>query len=163
MQASTEQFNPFDHFGFLSNRVGRLLSNRMKTYLEEKGYSFPSSCLGIMAELWECDGKTQKQLGMSLIKAKSSVTKMLVQLENHQLIYKKENSEDKRNKLIFLTGQGKELWEEVIHLNSQLDLQLKEIYSKQEIAIAKNVLGTILKIFTEDIPSKLLRGNKQTI
>ena len=58
----------------------------MTPKMKKEGFDFPISCIGIMADLWSKDGVTQKQLGSSMIKTKSSVTKMLESLESSKLI-----------------------------------------------------------------------------
>jgi len=77
--------------------------------LKELGYGIPPSCIGVLADLWQEDGINQKDLGLSVIKTKSSINKILEALEKHELIIKKEDPSDKRNKLIFLTKDGKNL------------------------------------------------------
>jgi len=56
---------------------------------------FPSSCIGIMAELWQRDGLSQKELGTSLIKTKSSINKMLDALSQSGMIIKKRRKSNK--------------------------------------------------------------------
>ena len=135
-------FNPYDHFGFLINRVGRLIDLSITPKLKKQGYNFPISCIGVLADLWQKDGITQKELGSSLIKNKSSVTKMLASLENAGLIIKKEDPDDKRNKLIFLTDLGRALREQIESVRPEMEGKLLGEIPINEIEIAKKVLKT---------------------
>jgi DNA-binding MarR family transcriptional regulator len=136
-------FDPYQHFGFLTNRVARLINHLIEPILIEKGYKFPVSCIGIMADLWSRDGVTQKELGLSLIKTKSSITKMLDALLKEKLIYKTDHPEDKRNKLIFLTKEGRELQEFVSKTGKIAEKMLLSQTSDQDLQTAKAVLKTL--------------------
>lgn len=138
------QFDPQQYFSFLTNRVGRLLAQTIGPKLKEQGYDMPTSCIGLLADLWKKDGVTQKELGISLIKTKSSIAKMLSQLEEFELIVKKDDQSDKRNKLIFVTKKGKELQKVVFNRAEQLEADLLAEFSKQDITTAKKVL---LKVY----------------
>ena len=111
--------------------------------MKAEGYDFPRSCIGILADLWSKDGVTQKELGSSMIKTKSSVTKMLASLEKAGLIEKKDDPADRRNKLIFLTHKGQEFRTMIEHKSSLFQAEIIPNHSPEEIAIAKSVLKTI--------------------
>ena len=111
--------------------------------LKQKGHNFPTSCIGILADLWSKDGVTQKELGSSMIKTKSSVNKMLQALQEDGLIQKKDDPSDKRNKLIFLTTKGLEFRSMLEKKSTHYQKELKLQHSSEEIEIAKRVLKTI--------------------
>ncbi|WP_235299223.1 MarR family winged helix-turn-helix transcriptional regulator [Portibacter marinus] len=136
-------FNPYHHFGFLTHRVARLMDQFMEPMLKSKGYHFPVSCIGILADLWSGDGITQKELGTSMVKTKSSVNKMLEALENHGLVTKKVDPDDKRNKLIFLTAKGHEFRELLEKQSLFYQSKYLQEHSDEEINIAKSVLKSI--------------------
>lgn len=137
------KFDPYQHFGFLTNRIGRLISMDGDVIMKEMGYNMPNSCIGILADLWNGDGINQKDLGVSLIKTKSSITKMLEALEQEGLIIKKNAAEDKRNKLIFLTSRGKQLQLKVEKMSKIMEETLLQEVPLEEIEITKKVLKTL--------------------
>ena len=143
-------FDPFDHFGFLTNRIGRLTSDQAKIWLSKKGYDFPPSCIGILADLWLKDGVNQKELGVSLVKTKSSITKMMEQLESAGLIERKIDETDARNKLIFVTAKGNTLKKRLEKARLMHDEKLLTDFTAEEIAITKKVLkGLYLQLTSE--------------
>lgn len=144
-------FNPYDHFGFLTNRVGRLISNMVSPKLKKQSCDSPSSCLGILAELWVQDGMTQKELGYSIIKNKSSVNKMLKSMVDDGLIIKKTDEQDKRNKRIYLTSKGRKLKEKISTFGFEMESLLLEGHSEEEILIAKKVLTTLYQKLLEHL------------
>ena len=133
-------FDPFNHFGFLTHRVARLLDIRMQQRLKDLGYDFPSSCLGILANLWYEDGVTQSHLGYTLDKNKSSINKMLEALESYELIEKREDPQDKRNKLIYLTEKGKLFQASVEESSKDLRSEFINEYTEEELTTTKKVL-----------------------
>lgn len=136
-------FNPENHLGFLTNRVGRLLSNRMSITIVNNGHDFPQSCIGILADLWQNDGVTQKELGISLIKNKSTISTMLETLQEDGFIYKEVNPDDKRNKRIYLTKKGKGLQKLIEEASFKAESTLLDGCSDGEIETCKKVLRTL--------------------
>ncbi|MFT6782131.1 MAG: DNA-binding MarR family transcriptional regulator [Saprospiraceae bacterium] len=135
------KFNPYNHFGFLTNRVARLIVKAVEPDMETDGHCFPASCIGILAELWAKDGISQKYLGTALIKNKSSITKMLLALEDDELIVKVNDPEDGRGKLIYLTQKGRDMQDIIEAKSGEMQEMLLTDCSNDEIVIAKKVLA----------------------
>ena len=135
------EFNPYHHFGFLTNRVARLIIKSVEPSMAADGHEFPVSCIGILADLWSKDGVNQKDLGLSLVKTKSSINKMLTALENEGFIVKKNDPDDGRGKLIFLTNKGKEMRFIIENKSNEMEKLLLSDCSPKEIQTAKNVLA----------------------
>lgn len=138
-------FNPYDHFGFLTNRVARLI---VKSVEQSKGigdHPFPTSCVGILADLWSKDGVNQKELGISLVKTKSSINKMLLALELEGFIVKKDDPKDGRGKLIFLTDKGKQMQFMIEKKGKEMEELLLNDCTPEEVQIAKKVLTKMYK------------------
>ena len=134
---SKTTFNPYNHFGFLTNRVARLIIKSVEPSMEKDGHHFPVSCVGILADLWSKDGVNQKDLGISLVKTKSSINKMLTALEEEGLIVKKNDPNDGRGKLIFLTSKGKEMQYTIEEKGREMEAMLLSDCSEQEVKIAR--------------------------
>lgn len=143
MASST--FNPYDHFGFLTNRVARLIVRSVEPSMAEDGHHFPVSCIGILADLWSKDGVNQKDLGISLVKTKSSINKMLTALENEGFIIKKDDPNDGRSKLIFLTEKGKQMQFVIQNKGKEMEEMLLGDCTAEEVRIAKEVLTKMYK------------------
>lgn len=138
-------FNPYNHFGFLTNRVARLIIRSVEPSMEGDGHHFPVSCIGILADLWSQDGVSQKDLGTSLVKTKSSINKMLTALETEGFIIKKDDPTDGRGKLIFLTDKGKEMQFIIEKKGREMEALLLSDCTKEEVKIAKEVLTKMYK------------------
>jgi DNA-binding MarR family transcriptional regulator len=153
MTSST--FNPYNHFGFLTNRVARLIIKSVEPSMAEDGHHFPVSCIGILADLWSKDGVNQKDLGISLVKTKSSINKMLTALENEGFITKKEDPNDGRGKLIFLTEKGKDMQFIIEKKGKEMEEMLLSDCTAEEVKIAKKVLSKMYKKLYKKVDSKI--------
>ncbi len=138
-----EKFNPYNHFGFLTNRTGRLIGKHFTSEMRKQGLDMPPSCIGILAELWVQDGLSQKKIGLSIIKTKSSVNKMLRQMIEANLIVKKTDEKDRRISRIFLTKKGQALEEKIIKIGIGMENNLLAEHNAKEIEITKKVLTTL--------------------
>lgn len=145
-----DDFIPHEHFGFLTNRVGRLINELAQEKIVKEGYDFAPSCIGILADLWEKDGVTQKELGTSLIKNKSSINKMLESLESNGLIEKKVHPNDKRNKLIFLTQEGKKFKTHIMDGRKYINNHLLSEVKDKDVTTCLKVLNELYNRLSEN-------------
>ena len=142
---ASHTFNPYDHFGFLTNRVARLIVRSVEPSMARDGHHFPTSCIGILADLWSRDGVNQKDLGISLVKTKSSINKMLMALEEEGFVVKRNDPSDGRGKLIFLTEKGKNMQYEIEKKSKEMEAMLLGDCTREEVKIAKAVLTKMYK------------------
>ncbi len=113
-------FKPSDSLIFLTNRVGRLLANAVQDQVKVDLPDIHSQHIGILAELWEQDGLRQQDLALSLIKDKASITRSIDYLEQHNVVLRVADAQDKRNKRIYLTHKGKMLKEVILPLSERV-------------------------------------------
>lgn len=140
MTCTLKEFDPYKNFGFLTDRVSRLINARVDKVIVEKGFSFPNSCMGILADLWVKDGIRQQDLADALIRNKSSINKMLLALEKDSLIERKIDENDKRQNRIYLTKKGK-AFKSFVAKRACIGEKLATAgASEHEIDITRNVL-----------------------
>lgn len=144
----SKTFDPFQHFGFLTNRIGRLIDMKAKSKLQELSYDFPPSCIGILADLWQKDGVNQKELGVSLIKTKSSITKMIVALEEAGMIERVVDEVDGRHKKIYLTQKALEFKEKIERAKNEYDQLLLQKFSRKELDTSKKILKELYTLLS---------------
>jgi len=138
-----KEFNPYNHFGFLTGRVSRLIDYKVETEKTKRRYSFPSSCMGILANLWAQDGIKQQDLADDMVRNKSSITKMILALEKDGLVERKIDKKDKRQKRIYLTKEGKEFKRHIIKKAIKGEKRATAGLKEEEVEIAKKVLQTM--------------------
>lgn len=79
-----------------------------QTKLREHNIDLTFEMMQILYCLWENDGVNQQEIANITAKDKASMTNLLDNLTKRNLVYRQEGI-DRRNKLIFLTPEGKAL------------------------------------------------------
>ncbi|SEW51733.1 MarR family winged helix-turn-helix transcriptional regulator [Chitinophaga arvensicola] len=93
----------------------------MQIRLEEVDITF--ELLEILAYLYRKDGVNQQELADITAKDKSSMTYLIDSLVKREMVTRKEDPQDRRSKLIYLTVKGK-------RLEKKLGPWIVEIYEK---------------------------------
>ena len=101
------------HFAHLMLELRDHLRQFMQNKFRENDIDLTYEMHQIMAMLWKKDGINQQQLADLTLKDKASMTFLLDNLSKRHLVKRKEDSTDRRSKLIFLTPKGKKLGEKV--------------------------------------------------
>lgn len=89
--------------------------------------------LQVLGCLWDKDGINQQEIADQTIKDKASITYLLDNIEKRGLLYRKEDEQDRRNKLVYLTEEGTILrktirpWIEEMYRNAGRQLSLKDL------------------------------------
>jgi len=122
----------------------------MSCVMTSEDIHFPASCIGVLADLWATDGVNQRDLGISLIKNKSSINKMLSALQADGMIIKQDDPSDKRGKLIYLTEKGKQMQSYIEQASRQLDEKLLSEVSEEDLKTTKRVLGRYYEMLLHD-------------
>ena len=138
-----DSFKTNKNFGFLTNRVGRLLKKTVHHLAEEKQISIPTRELGILSDLQRKEGVLQQDLAESMVRNKSSITKMLERLENEDFISKQEDPDDARCKRIYLTDRGRSMNELLKHVIPDVHQIAFRGLSESDMKVALEVLNNI--------------------
>lgn len=145
---------PFHHFGFLCNRVGRLIAIQVQKELDKAGYNISTSHLSIIADLWIQNGLSQSDLGTSLVKGKSTINAMLKHLVNEALIEIKIHPNDRRVHQIFLTNKGRQLCSFLEVTQQKIDAYLTTLQSPKNIKTTKETLSDLFTQLQIELTSK---------
>ncbi|MGI4751675.1 MAG: MarR family winged helix-turn-helix transcriptional regulator [Janthinobacterium lividum] len=93
------------------------LRNYIRQYIQvkikEHGVNITFEMLEVMSFIWKKDGSNQQEIADQTLRDKSSMTYLIDNLVKRGLVKRIEDENDRRNKLIFLTEQGKTLKEQL--------------------------------------------------
>ena len=100
------------------NPLSRLIyftAQEMKNFAEKilKPYDLTLEQLHLLKNMVGDEGMTQRQIGDLANKTPANMTRILDRLAVKDLILRKDNPQDRRSSLVFLTDKGKSLVEEV--------------------------------------------------
>lgn len=133
----------------------QLISTRMSSkqamqrFLKNTQADITFEMLQVMSCLWDEQGVSQQIIAERTAKDKACLTNLMLNLEKKGYICRKEDSKDKRNKLVFLTEEGEKFKEWIAPM-------LKEYYTRLEEKVGKEKLTqieTLLKELQEAIDS----------
>ncbi len=132
-----------DSLGFLINRAGKSMGQRLRQHFGEKGMDMPIEHWAILVNLWIKDGLNQQELADRTFKDKTTIARAINLLEKMNVVVRVQDENDKRQKNIHLTHKGKSLKEELGPLALQTIQESVEGISEEEVEICKNVLRKI--------------------
>ena len=129
MTSSKEQTQ--EPLAILVDRVRRSLLLRLQNNFSKAGHDITGEQWMLLHLLWQEEGRSQQQLADKLGKNKASIVPMLDRLEKKNIIVRISDKSDGRQKLIYLTRQGKALEEELETLNNE-NLERSQMKISQE-------------------------------
>lgn len=86
----------------------------------------------------------QKELAKECSKDQASLTRILDILEKKDLLKRDKSSKDRREFLILLTSEGKELIEKMLPTAQNIVKNLNHIYTEEEMSILINLLNKLI-------------------
>jgi len=112
----------------LARELGRSMAelrNHLRQYIQEKikeqRINITFEMLEVMSFLWKKDGINQQEIADRTLRDKSSMTYLIDNLVKRDMVTRTEDENDRRNKLIYLTAEGR-------GLQAQLNPWLNEVY-----------------------------------
>ncbi len=137
------QYRLEDALGFLLGMAGRSLSNSVQRTFSEHGYNVTTEHWIILVQLWNQDGLTQLELAERTGKDQASVSRLIQNMLNRELIYRMKDADDARCKRIHLTDSGKDQQEKLMELVKQTLAEVTEGITEEDMATTKRVLKKI--------------------
>ncbi|MDB4902539.1 MAG: transcriptional regulator, MarR family [Mucilaginibacter sp.] len=112
--------------------------------IREHAINITFEMLEVMGCLWKQDGINQQELADFTLRDKSSMTYLLDNLVKRKMVKRVEDENDRRNKLIYLTKEGKDLRE-------QLQPWVAEVYEMASVDADINDLQSSLLLINKMI------------
>ena len=109
-------------FGRSMTEFRNYLRQYIQIKIKEHGINITFEMLEVMSCLWKKDGINQQELADLTLRDKSSMTYLLDNLVKRKMVMRVEDANDRRNKLVYLTKEGK-------NLKEQLNPWVAEVYA----------------------------------
>lgn len=133
----------------------KILSTRMafrqsvQRVLKRNNIEMTFEMLQIMHRLWRIEGVSQQFLAENTAKDKACMTNLINNLEKKGWVFRKEDPSDKRNRLIFLTDEGRKMADEVLPLINEIYTRITEEMTAKQIQTTLNHLSKLNNILDE--------------
>ncbi len=129
--------------GYKIRNVSLLLVNKINHNFIKEGFDITAEQLKMLVVLWNEDGKTQNELGESVGKFKTSVTKLVDGLEKRKLIQRAPHPTDRRSNMIYLTQLGKNIKKQLIPIIERTLEEAHKNISNEKLIAFHEVLNQI--------------------
>ena len=141
----TTDYNLEESLGYVIGRAGRAMANRLNQNFEKAGYDVTCEQWAVLMSLWHKNGQSQKELASITCKDKTSITRLLDGLEKKNLVVRTPGKNDARQKLIYLTNQGKAFQQELLKLVKQTLAEAQKGIAARDLKICKGVLRQVAR------------------
>ena len=131
---------------FIGHHIGltyKKLTEDFVKYMSPNGIQITPQQFTTLARLNIEDGITQKELADYLMKDYGSITRSLDGLEKRDWVKRQDSSEDRRTKLVFITEQGRKIFNIVLPLQVERNKQLLNGISKKDFELLVNILAKV--------------------
>ena len=135
----------FDSSPRLISVVGRLLTILLQKELNQKSIDISVEEWRILFYLWLKDGITQKSIAEQASKDKTTIARHLNRMERKNLVERKQNPEDGRNRLIYLTDYAKSFEQQTLEIAHMTMAKVEKGISAEDIEITKRVLRQMME------------------
>lgn len=108
----------------LVGKVRRAFNNHLNRSYAKAGYNITVEQFVVLVILWNGEGITQQKIAGMTGKDKTSITRLLNNMEKNGLIKRQKGTRDKRQKIVCLTEYGNTIKEPLI------------VHTQQNIAVA---------------------------
>ena len=141
----TTPYNLEESLGYVIGRAGRSMANRLNQNFEKAGYDVTCEQWAVLMNLWHKNGQSQKELAGITCKDKTSITRLLDGLEKKNFVVRTPGKKDARQKLIYLTNQGKAFQQELLKLVKQTLGEAQKGIRARDLKVCKDVLRQVTR------------------
>jgi DNA-binding MarR family transcriptional regulator len=130
-------------------QAARTLFGQTKQELQKDGLDATVEQSRILAHLWFRDGQSQKDLAHCADRDKTTIARVLGNMEKRGLVVRIADEADKRSRLVHLTPKGAELQTRILGIRRKILAAAFSDCSEQEIEVFVGVLSKILRAFRD--------------
>ena len=105
--------------------------------------------LQVMHCLWKEQGVSQQTLAEKTAKDKACLTNLINNLEKKEWVVRREDTNDRRNKLIFLTPEGEKVAEKIKSLLKDMYTQIGNQMNTRHMEACMKRLNKLNEIFDQ--------------
>lgn len=137
------RYNFNNSFGFVLVKTGRLIENKLRMNFERENINVTPQQWSVLTYLWNEDGISQQKLADAFAKDKTSMTRLLNNMERNELIIRKQDTVDKRSKNVFLTHNSIIIKNDSIKIAEKTLMETLVGIENRDLKLSKKVLKQI--------------------
>ena len=137
------QFKKGELYSFITGKASTAIARRLQRKINQAGLNITIEQWSVLYHLWKNEGQSQQQLCNATFRDKSSITRLVDNLEKLNLVKRVASDTDRRINLIYLTKQGQKLEEQTMQLADQTLNEALEKVPAYKIDVCKEVLQIV--------------------
>jgi DNA-binding MarR family transcriptional regulator len=134
-------YDPSAHICFNLGRVMRRVSDHYEQRLAPFNLTPPQ--FFVLAALWLGDGIGMSELGSRVHLDSSTLTGIIDRMERNGYVERRQNPEDRRSVLLFLTDKAREAGPRIMQFAEELDAAVRSAFSKEDMETFERVLKSM--------------------
>ncbi len=99
---------------FLTGQITKRVHEAVTDGFRAGGYDVTVEQFTVLSSLWYEEGINQQMLAEQLDRDKTTIARIVGNMEKKSLLVRVPDKDDQRNKLIYLTARGKELQDKLV-------------------------------------------------
>ncbi len=147
-----ERYNLHKSTGYLLGMTSRTIRKLFNRELLKRGYRITGEHFDVLFYLMEKDGQHQQQLAETLCKDKTTITRIINRVEALNLVKRKTNRTDGRQKKVCLTGTGRKIVREAMSLSREIMIKVQKNISQADMAVFNKVLSQFHDVLIQEMP-----------
>jgi DNA-binding MarR family transcriptional regulator len=143
MRRKASAYRLHESLGYLTYQASGVIRKQIGLELSRRGFPIKAEQFAALVYIWDEDGQPQRVLAEKLYRDKTTVTRLVTELESLGYVKRVTGQEDAREKRISLTESGRQLMAEVTNLVQEILEVAQKGIDPEKIDICKEVLRAI--------------------
>ncbi len=129
--------------GYAMGRATRALTTLVSHNFIKAGFDVTCEQWSVLVNLGKKNGQSQQGLANLTCKDKTTMTRLIDNMEKHSLVVRIPDKSDKRQKLIYLTKKGRDLQEKLTIVIQQTLIEAQKSINVKDLDTCKKVLNQV--------------------
>ncbi len=140
MNNKTPAYSLDNSLGHLTTQLSRVILRRISQELASQGYAISAEQWSILIHVWTYNGQPQYVFSETLNKDKTTVARLVANIEEQGLITRIPGSTDAREKIVCLTEKGRVVMGKIIEIVQKVLTTATDGIAEAELEICREVL-----------------------
>lgn len=149
-----------DNLGFYIGFTARTMKSALTKAFVAAGYDITSDQWQMLMMLSRRGSRPQGEIILDSYREKTTVARLISGLEKKGLIERARGVEDKRSKIVFITGAGRELLEKLMPIARKVLNESVKGIPQKDISVLKKSLYKIYENLSKEIRSPITESHE---
>jgi DNA-binding MarR family transcriptional regulator len=138
-------FSLDDSIGYTFNIIATLLKRELNEEFRRAGLDIMAEQWALIYRLYQQDGINQQELAELTSRDNASVTRSLLVLEKKRFIERRQSEQDRRNRLLFITSEGRLLLPQLVTCAERVLQRATQGISQREIEFLNGLVRQMIQ------------------